>query len=144
MFGPVSDMVPSTPIFEMYPLGFVTLCEYLERHGLRARIYNLAALAGEKSGSASFERHLAQLREDFARLSESTVAEKTQLNWSFRAKPTHAAHLASLWLKNEPANLLARLQGRWRPAASDFDYPDQVNGKLSPRWRPDGGEKENP
>ena len=30
MYGPVSDMVPSTPIFEMYPLGLTTLCEYLE------------------------------------------------------------------------------------------------------------------
>ena len=44
MYGPVSDMVPSTPIFEMYPLGLTTLCEYLERHGLRARIYNLASM----------------------------------------------------------------------------------------------------
>ena len=25
MYGPVSDMVPSTPIFEMYPLGLTTL-----------------------------------------------------------------------------------------------------------------------
>ncbi|MDR2109286.1 MAG: cobalamin-dependent protein, partial [Coriobacteriales bacterium] len=44
MYGPVSDLVPSTPIFEMYPLGFLTIAEYLERHGLRARIYNLATL----------------------------------------------------------------------------------------------------
>ncbi|MCL4553533.1 MAG: TIGR04190 family B12-binding domain/radical SAM domain protein [Actinobacteria bacterium] len=44
MFGPVSDMVPSTPVFEMYPLGFTTIAEYLERHGLRVRIVNLAVL----------------------------------------------------------------------------------------------------
>ena len=44
MFGPVSDMVPSTPIFEMYPLGFTTMAEYIERHGLRVRIVNLAVL----------------------------------------------------------------------------------------------------
>lgn len=44
MFGPVSDMVPSTPIFEMYPLGFTTIAEYLERHGIRVRIVNLAVL----------------------------------------------------------------------------------------------------
>ena len=44
MFGPVSDMVPSTPIFEMYPLGFTTMAEYLERRGLRVRIVNLAVL----------------------------------------------------------------------------------------------------
>jgi len=44
MFGPVSDMVPSTPVFEMYPLGFTTMAEYLERHGLNVRIVNLAVL----------------------------------------------------------------------------------------------------
>ncbi len=42
LYGPVSDMVPSTPVFEMYPVGFTTMAEYLERHGLRARIVNLA------------------------------------------------------------------------------------------------------
>jgi len=40
--GPVSDVVPSTPIFEMYPIGFASLSEYLERHGLRVRIINVA------------------------------------------------------------------------------------------------------
>jgi len=40
--GPISDVVPSTPIFEMYPIGFASLSEYLERHGLRARIVNIA------------------------------------------------------------------------------------------------------
>jgi len=44
MSGPVSDMVPSTPAFEMYPLGFTTMAEYLERHGYEARIVNLAVL----------------------------------------------------------------------------------------------------
>jgi B12-binding domain/radical SAM domain protein len=40
--GPISDVVPSTPIFEMYPIGFASLSEYLERHGLRVRIINVA------------------------------------------------------------------------------------------------------
>ena len=42
MFGPVSDMVPSTPIFEMYPLGFLTIASYLHDRGFRVRIVNLA------------------------------------------------------------------------------------------------------
>jgi len=42
LYGPVSDMVPSTPVFEMYPIGFTTMAEYLERNGLRTRIHNLA------------------------------------------------------------------------------------------------------
>ncbi|HZW04064.1 MAG TPA: TIGR04190 family B12-binding domain/radical SAM domain protein [Anaerolineaceae bacterium] len=42
LYGPVSDLVPSTPVFEMYPIGFTTMAEYLERHGLQTRIVNLA------------------------------------------------------------------------------------------------------
>lgn len=42
MYGPISDVIPSTPVFEMYPLGFVSLVGYLEQHGYHARILNLA------------------------------------------------------------------------------------------------------
>ncbi len=42
MHGPISDVVPSTPIFEFYPIGFVSISEYLERHGFRVRIINVA------------------------------------------------------------------------------------------------------
>ncbi|MBM4349838.1 MAG: TIGR04190 family B12-binding domain/radical SAM domain protein [Deltaproteobacteria bacterium] len=42
IYGPISDVVPSTPIFEMYPIGFASLSEYLERHGLKVRIINVA------------------------------------------------------------------------------------------------------
>ncbi len=42
LYGPVSDLVPSTPVFEMYPIGFTTMAEYLERHDMHVRILNLA------------------------------------------------------------------------------------------------------
>jgi B12-binding domain/radical SAM domain protein len=42
MYGPISDVIPSSPVFEMYPIGFVSLVGYLEQHGYRARIINLA------------------------------------------------------------------------------------------------------
>jgi B12-binding domain/radical SAM domain protein len=42
LYGPVSDLVPSTPVFEMYPIGLTTIAEYLERHQLQVRIVNLA------------------------------------------------------------------------------------------------------
>ncbi len=42
LYGPVSDLVPSTPVFEMYPIGYTTIAEYLERYGLFTRIINLA------------------------------------------------------------------------------------------------------
>jgi len=42
LYGPVSDLIPSSPIFEMYPIGFTSIAEYLERAGYRVRIVNLA------------------------------------------------------------------------------------------------------
>jgi B12-binding domain/radical SAM domain protein len=44
LYGPVSDLVPSTPVFEMYPMGFTSLAEYLEKAGYRVRLVNLAYL----------------------------------------------------------------------------------------------------
>lgn len=43
MFSPIADGVPSTPIFEMYPIGFFSILEHLERNGINVRIINLAA-----------------------------------------------------------------------------------------------------
>ncbi len=43
LYGPIADGVPSTPIFEIYPIGFFSIMEYLERNGMRVRIINLAA-----------------------------------------------------------------------------------------------------
>src|SRR5690606_7028343 len=42
MYGPISDLIPSSPVFEMYPLGFLTMTSYLEERGLEVRIVNLA------------------------------------------------------------------------------------------------------
>ena len=42
LYGPVSDLIPSSPVFEMYPLGFLTLTDYLEARGFSVRIVNLA------------------------------------------------------------------------------------------------------
>jgi len=42
MYGPISDLIPSSPVFEMYPLGFLTMTDYLESRGLKVRIVNLA------------------------------------------------------------------------------------------------------
>ena len=40
--GPISDVVPSTPVFEMYPMGFVSMLAYLAKHGYNGRIANIA------------------------------------------------------------------------------------------------------
>ncbi|HAD04099.1 MAG: B12-binding domain/radical SAM domain protein [Desulfuromonadales bacterium GWD2_61_12] len=54
--GPVSDVVPSSSIFEIYPVGFLTLAAHLEAHGVRTRIVNLALkmLRDERFDPAAF------------------------------------------------------------------------------------------
>ncbi len=42
LYGPISDMVPSSVMFELYPIGFLTMAQYLEERGKRVRIANLA------------------------------------------------------------------------------------------------------
>lgn len=42
MFGPISDVVPSSPTFEMYPVGITSIAETLEQNGFNVQIINLA------------------------------------------------------------------------------------------------------
>ncbi len=60
MFGPVSDLVPSTPVFEMYPIGFSVLGDYLERSGFKTRTVNLA-IRMLKDLSFDVEKFIASL-----------------------------------------------------------------------------------
>ncbi len=41
LYGPVSDMVPSSVVFEIYPIGFLTMAGYLKQQGMQVRIVNL-------------------------------------------------------------------------------------------------------
>ena len=41
LYGPVSDMVPSSVVFEIYPIGFLTIAGYLKQQGMQVRIVNL-------------------------------------------------------------------------------------------------------
>ncbi len=60
LFGPVSDVIPSTPVFEMYPIGFLTMAGMLSRKGYRVRVLNLAALM-LKDKKLDVERLLSRL-----------------------------------------------------------------------------------
>ncbi|MCL4439925.1 MAG: TIGR04190 family B12-binding domain/radical SAM domain protein [Firmicutes bacterium] len=42
MFGPISDVVPSSPTFEMYPVGITSIAETLEQNGFNVQIVNVA------------------------------------------------------------------------------------------------------
>jgi radical SAM superfamily enzyme YgiQ (UPF0313 family) len=43
-YGPISDVIPSSPVFETYPIGFLTIATYLRKRGYRVRIVNLALI----------------------------------------------------------------------------------------------------
>lgn len=43
-YGPVSDLVPSTPVFEMYPFGFMTIAAHLNSLGYKVRVVNVASM----------------------------------------------------------------------------------------------------
>jgi B12-binding domain/radical SAM domain protein len=59
--SPIADLVPSSPVFEMYPIGFSFLGEYLERHGMKVRVVNVAARMLEQP-SFDVEKLIANLR----------------------------------------------------------------------------------
>ena len=61
LWGPISDLVPSTPVFDMYPIGFATLLAYVQQHGFQARIMNLAARM-VRSARFDPDRAIANLR----------------------------------------------------------------------------------
>jgi B12-binding domain/radical SAM domain protein len=42
LYGPVSDLIPPSYVFEMYPIGLTSIAEYLGRAGYKVRIVNLA------------------------------------------------------------------------------------------------------
>ena len=60
LYGPIADVIPSLPIFEMYPVGFTTLAEYLLSLGFETRVVNLAyrMLASEKFDAEKMVAHL--------------------------------------------------------------------------------------
>lgn len=58
--GPVSDLVPSSSIFEMYPIGFTSLSAHLEDQGFPVRIVNVAARM-LRDPKFDAEKHIASL-----------------------------------------------------------------------------------
>lgn len=42
VYGPISDVIPPGPNFEMYPIGLISISEHLTKAGFEVRIVNLA------------------------------------------------------------------------------------------------------
>jgi B12-binding domain/radical SAM domain protein len=60
LYGPVADLIPSSSMFEMYPIGLTSIAEYLEAAGYRVRIANLAVrmLNDKKFNAEAFIKKL--------------------------------------------------------------------------------------
>ncbi len=61
--GPISDVVPSTPVFEMYPIGLISMLNYLTERGYNARISNVAVLMLD-SAKFDADQYLKRLEAD--------------------------------------------------------------------------------
>ncbi len=61
LYGPVSDLIPPSYAFEMYPIGLTSIAEYLERSGYQVRIVNLAVrmLRNKNFDAKSFIKRLS-------------------------------------------------------------------------------------
>ncbi|PMP75239.1 MAG: TIGR04190 family B12-binding domain/radical SAM domain protein [Aciduliprofundum sp.] len=59
-FAPVSEMVPSTPIFEMFPIGFLSMMSNLCPSGYRVKVENIAAEMLRNNGF-NLERRIESL-----------------------------------------------------------------------------------
>jgi len=60
VYGPISDVIPSTPLFEMYPIGFISIAGYLEKAGVPTRVVNIANRMLTERGF-NVERFLSRL-----------------------------------------------------------------------------------
>ena len=62
--GPISELVPSTGVFEMYPIGFLSMLSYLTDSGFKVRINNVA-LKMLSSNRYSFEEELLKFEAEY-------------------------------------------------------------------------------
>ena len=70
LYGPISDVIPSSPIFEMYPIGFTsTAVEMLHR------IDRIIA----EGGSPDQDEELSRLKRILSEISMSTMCHKKEL-----------------------------------------------------------------
>jgi hypothetical protein len=78
----------------------------------RDAMARIDAVMGESDAGVR-ERKLAALKEEVDRLSESTVCEKTELNWPRYVSARNVYHVIVLWVRENLANLFG---SRKRPA----------------------------
>jgi B12-binding domain/radical SAM domain protein len=94
LLGPVSDLIPSTPVFEMYPIGFTTIASHLESSGYSVRIANIAT------------RMLASRRFDPERFIKSLDAGVFGIDLHWMPHVQGALELAKIVKRHHPGTLV--------------------------------------
>ncbi|MEM2891087.1 MAG: TIGR04190 family B12-binding domain/radical SAM domain protein [Thermoplasmata archaeon] len=94
LLGPVSDLIPSTPVFEMYPIGFTTIASHLEASGYEVRIVNVAT------------RMLASPRFDPERFVKSLDASAFGIDLHWMPHVQGALELARMVKRHHPSTPL--------------------------------------
>lgn len=94
LLGPVSDLIPSTPVFEMYPIGFTTIASHLEAVGYEVRIVNIAT------------RMLASSRFDPERFVKSLDASAFGIDLHWMPHVQGALELARMVKRHHPSTPL--------------------------------------
>lgn len=90
--GPITKTVPYTPVFIMFPIGLMSMAEYLERNGYRVKIINL----GEKMLSEEnldVEQYIKNIEAKFFGI---------DLHWCIHAQS--ALEIAKLCKKAHPSS----------------------------------------
>ncbi|MBN1678403.1 MAG: TIGR04190 family B12-binding domain/radical SAM domain protein [Candidatus Thermoplasmatota archaeon] len=90
LLGPISDLIPSTPVFEMYPIGFTTIASHLDSKGYRVRIANIAT------------RMLASKRFDPSRFVKSVDAKLVGIDLHWMPHVQGALELARIVKVHHP------------------------------------------
>jgi hypothetical protein len=68
---------------------------------------------------AAREPAIKNMKVEFDRLSQSTVADKNELNWPRSTTIKHVAACAGLFVRENLANIMAGGRGEMSPATSD-------------------------
>ena len=112
-YGPMSDVIPSSSIFEIYPIGFLTISEYLHRHGIAVRIINLA-MKMLRAESFNPEKFIEKL---------DTLAFGIDLHWLPHADGSLS--LAEMLKKHHPGKpvILGGLSATYYHREIMADYP---------------------
>ncbi len=116
--GPISEVIPSLYVFDMYPYGYLSLASYLESKGFKVGIFNIAS------------KMLSSRRFDPVRFLEKLDAKVYGIDLHWLVHTQGALKTAEIIKENHPdsVTLLGGLTATyyWREILESYNYVDAV------------------